>query len=121
MEALLIKPRIMSENEERENRYRISQDDTALIRREVNKLTIVVGDLAQALRGNDLGNIGLIGRLEVVEAAQKALYKRLEDVIQHAKSRETYIRIIWGLICFVVGTVFMVILNRIVPVFAPKK
>jgi hypothetical protein len=110
-----------SDNQEREERYRVSQDDVAIIRKEVNKLTQVVGDLTQAIRGNDFGNDGLLNRLEKVEDTADALKKRIEDVIQHAKSRETYVRIIWGLICFVVGTIFMVIINRIVPVFAPKK
>jgi len=110
-----------SENQEREERYRVSQDDVAIIRKEVNKLTQVVGDLTQAIRGNDFGNDGLLNRLEKVEETADALKNRIEDVIQHAKSRETYVRIIWGLICFVVGTIFVAIIDRLIPAAKSSK
>lgn len=111
-----------SEKSEREERYRVSQDDVAIIRKEVNKLTQVVGDLtqavrdqSQALRGNEFGGKGLVERVDDVERIALALTKKLEDIIAHAKSRETYIRIIWGLICFVVGTIFVAIIDRLIP------
>jgi hypothetical protein len=103
------------DNTQREERYRISQDDVSIIRKEVNKLTQVVGDLTQAIRGNDFGNDGLLKRLETVEETADMLKKRIEDVVQHAKSRETYVRIIWGLICFVFGTIFVAIIDRLIP------
>jgi t-SNARE complex subunit (syntaxin) len=110
------------ENTQREERYRISQDDVSIIRKEVNKLTEVVGDLtqavrdqSQALRGNDFGGKGLVERVDDVEEMAKALTKKIDDIIAHAKSRETYIRIIWGLICFVVGTIFVAIIDRLIP------
>jgi len=111
-----------TERSEREERYRISQDDVSIIRKEVNMLTGAVGDLktetikvVEALQGNKFGNKGLIERIDTVESMAKALEKRLEDVIAHAKSRETYVRIIWGLICFVVGTIFVAIIDRLIP------
>jgi hypothetical protein len=121
MQAATILHMNHEENNEREERYRASQDDVSIIRKELNKLTKAVGDLADSLRGDDLGNKGLVFRIEQVEKTADDLKKRIEDVIQRAKSRETYVRIIWGLICFVVGTVFMVILNRLIPIIAPKK
>jgi hypothetical protein len=118
-----------SEKNEREERYRVSQDDVSVIRKEVNKLTQVVGelaneqrDLAQSLRGNNLGNKGLINRIEIgeqtineVKESVDGLTKRLDKIVAEAKSRETYVRIIWGLICFVVGTIFVAIIDRLIP------
>lgn len=110
------------ERSEREERYRVSQDDTSIIRKEVNLLTSAVGDMkmevmkvAEALQGNKFGNKGIIDRLEFVEKTAKALEDRIENVIAHAKSRETYVRIIWGLICFVVGTIVVAIIDRLIP------
>ena len=40
------------EKSEREERYRVSQDDVAIIRKEVNKLTQVVGDLKFSGQGS---------------------------------------------------------------------
>lgn len=111
-----------AERSEREERYKVSQDDVSIIRKEVNLLTSAVGDLKQetlkmveALQGNKYGNKGILERLEAVEATAKSLEGKVEDVITHAKSRETYVRIIWGLICFVVGTIFVAIIDRLIP------
>jgi hypothetical protein len=111
-----------AERSERDERYRVSQDDVSIIRKEVNKLTQVVGDLTQAVRdqslaikGNEFGGKGLAERLDDVEEMANNLTKKIEDVVAHAKSRETYVRIIWGLICFVVGTIFVAIIDRIIP------
>lgn len=110
------------EENEREERYRISQDDVSIIRKEVNKLTQVVGDLTQAVRdqsqaikGNEFGGKGLAERVDDVEIIALGLTKKIEEIIAHAKSRETYVRIIWGLICFVIGTVFVAIIDRLIP------
>lgn len=115
-------PQEQAEKSERDERYRVSQDDVSVIRKEVNKLTEVVGDLKQetlkmveALQGNKYGNKGILERLEAVEVTAKSLEDKVEDVISHAKSRETYVRIIWGLICFVVGTIFVAIIDRLIP------
>jgi len=115
-------PQEQADKSERDERYRVSQDDVSVIRKEVNKLTEAVGDLKQetqkmveALQGNKYGNKGILERLEAVEVTAKALENKVEDVIQHAKSRETYVRIIWGLICFVVGTIFVAIIDRLIP------
>jgi len=122
-------PQEQADKSEREERYRVSQDDVSVIRKEVNKLTQVVGelaneqrDLAQSLRGNNLGNKGLINRIEIgeqtineVKESVDGLTKRLDKIVAEAKSRETYVRIIWGLICFVVGTIFVAIIDRLIP------
>ena len=116
-----------AERDQREERYRVSQDDVSIIRKEVNKLTQSVGELTQAVRdqsqallGNEFGGKGLVERVDAVEEMAKALTKKLEDIIAHAKSRETYVRIIWGLICFVVGTIFVAIIDRLIPSVKPK-
>jgi hypothetical protein len=108
------------ENTQREERYRISQDDTSIIRKEVNLLTSAVGEMkmevmkvAEALQGNKFGNKGLIERIELVEEAADKLKKRIDDVIIHAKSRETYVRIIWGLLCALGGIIATVIIDRL--------
>jgi hypothetical protein len=118
-----------TERSEREERYRISQDDVSIIRKEVNLLTSAVGDLkiettkvVEAIQGNKFGNKGLIERITQVEQMGVTLNTRVEEVnariekiIANAKSRETYVRIIWGLICFVVGTLFVAVIDRIIP------
>ena len=109
------------DHEKNEERYRYSQDDITVIRKEVNKLTQVVGDLTDAIRGNDLGNKGFVVRLEAVEKMAETLTKKINDIVANAKSRDTYVKIIWGLICFVIGTIFMVIVNKLVPSVIPKK
>jgi regulator of replication initiation timing len=113
-----------SEKNEREERYRVSQDDVSVIRKEVNKLTEAVGDLKQetqkmveALQGNKYGNKGILERLVAVEQTAKALEDKVEDVILKAKSRETYVRIIWGLICALGSMAVTVIIERI---WSPK-
>ena len=121
MQATVLKPILPIMDQKNEEKYRYSNDDMTVIRKEVNKLTQVVGDLTDAIRGNNLGNKGFIVRLEAVEQMAETLTKRLNEIVASAKSRETYIRIIWGMICFVVGTVFMVIINKLVPTVSVKK
>jgi hypothetical protein len=118
-----------TERQEREERYRLSQDDVSIIRKEVNQLTGAVGEMkgevtkvVEAIQGNKYGNKGLLERIDGVEHLGNSLSKRIdevnkriEDVVSHAKSRETYVRIIWGLICFVVGTIFVAIIDRLIP------
>ena len=116
----IMNPQENAEKSEREERYRVSQDDTSIIRKEVNMLTSAVGDMkmevmkvAEALQGNKFGNKGLIDRLEYVEKMAKSLEDRIEDVIAKAKSRETYVRIIWGLICGLVSMAATVVIERL--------
>jgi len=67
--APIMNPEENTDRQEREERYRVSQDDTSIIRKEVNLLTSAVGDMkmevmkvAEALQGNKFGNRGLIER-----------------------------------------------------------
>ena len=118
--APIMNPEENTDRQEREERYRVSQDDTSIIRKEVNLLTSAVGDMkmevmkvAEALQGNKFGNRGLIERLEYVEKMAKSLEDKIEDVIAKAKSRETYVRIIWGLICGLVSMAATVVIERL--------
>jgi hypothetical protein len=105
------------ERDEREERYRGSQDDISVIRKELNKLTGAVGELVVALKGNDFGTDGLIIRVREIEDETDKMKKRIDQIELVAKGKELHLRIIWGLVCFILGTAFVELLRYFSPVY----
>ncbi|HSY77039.1 MAG TPA: hypothetical protein VK890_09300 [Bacteroidia bacterium] len=105
------------ERDQREERYRGSQDDIHIIRHELNKLSGAVGELVVALRGNDFGSDGLIARVKEIEVETDKMKKRVDQIELVAKGRELHVRIIWGLVCFILGTAFVEFLRYLSPVY----
>jgi predicted nucleic acid-binding Zn-ribbon protein len=107
-------------HEEKEKRYRNSQDDIKVMRSELNKLTGSVGDLVVAIKGNDLGTEGMLGQMKRIQEKVAAFEDRLdaaelaakEATIEAAK-KQFYLMIIWGLVGTVLGTIFMSVINHL--------
>jgi chromosome segregation ATPase len=105
---------------DQEERYRQSQDDVKMMRAELNKLTGSVGDLVVAIKGNDMGTEGILGRIKAMENKLHEFEDRLDATEMEAKEakleaakRQFYLMIIWGLTGTVVGTIFMSVINHI--------
>ena len=101
-----------SEREQREGRYKESQDDVSVIRKELNKLTSAVGELVTAFRGNDLGTEGIISEVRKLVADQllmekrfDKLEKRFEGIQGMAKTNQRYIMGFIAAIAAIIGAV----------------
>jgi len=92
-----------NEREIREERYRVSQDDISIIRKELNKLTAAVGDMVGALKGNDFGSEGLLNRVSKMEEMAEKLKDRLDELSITAKKRENQLLLLFTLIGALVG------------------
>lgn len=97
----------------KEERYERSQDSIEQINRKIDRLTGVTGDLVTAIRGNDLGTPGIVGQIKDMKADFRKMWERqnntdddIKDLKLKMNSRDTHMRIIWGLAC-ALGTAFL--------------
>ena len=107
------------ENEKigKEERYERSQDSIEQINRKIDRLTGVTGDLVTAIRGNDLGTPGIVGQIKDMKADLRKAWERqddfddrLSDLSIKMGSRDTQMRIIWGLACSLgTGLIFFIV------------
>lgn len=93
---------------EQEKQVPVTHDDIREIKRDMNGLSAKVSEVHAALIGSPLvRDGGLVKRLQECEDGLDKLQERVMQSETAAKQREFYIRWIWGLVAFVVGTVFV--------------
>lgn len=83
-----------NESQKREGRYRESQDDTKIMRKQLEGISANVGEIMIALKGNDLGSDGLIKRVAAMEKVIKDLTDQLDDITVKADKRLNLLLII---------------------------
>src|SRR4051812_32402484 len=97
----------MESKDEKEERYQAatSQKDIRDIKKEVADLSNKLADVHTAIIGSPLAKDGgMVQRLADNESAVGELAKRLGDLELGLKQKEFYVRVIWGLIAFVIGS-----------------
>lgn len=103
------------EREEREERYRVSQSDISIIRKEINKLGGALGEIKTAITGDAFGNEGLANRVKTWEEKLDDMDSRLSDMEVANKKRETNFAVIFTLVGGVVTALIMHLINKIFP------
>lgn len=101
------------ERDGREDRYRGTQDDISIIRKELNKLTGAVGELVTAFKGNDLGTEGMVAQVRSVIEEQAKLKERLDDIERIAKTNQKYLFAFIGTVGVVLGSVVKTIIDHL--------
>lgn len=101
------------ERDHREDRYKGTQDDISIIRKELNKLTGAVGDLVTAFKGNDLGTEGMVAQVKSVIEEQANLKSRLDDIERIAKMNQKYLFAFVGAVGVALGTVGKTIIDHL--------
>jgi hypothetical protein len=101
------------ERDDREERYRGSQDDISIIRKELNKLTGEVGKLVTAFKGNDLGTEGMVAQVRSVIEEQATLKSRLDDIERVARLNQKYLFAFIGTLGVVLGTIAKTIIDHL--------
>lgn len=97
----------MESKEEREDRFQVvtTQKDIRDIKKEVADLSNKLADVHTAIIGSPLAKDGgMVQRLADNEDAVSNLNKRLDNLELGLKQKEFYVRVIWGLISFVIGS-----------------
>jgi NTP pyrophosphatase (non-canonical NTP hydrolase) len=103
---------ILHMNQELEQSDQHERSTMKDLKRQMDRLTGEVGRLVDAIQGNDMGNEGLIPRVQAIETQQDALKKRLDEMELEAKKRGMYIMAIVGLIGIVLGTGFKALIDK---------
>jgi hypothetical protein len=101
------------ERDAREERYRGSQDDISIIRRELNKLTGEVGKLVTAFKGDDLGREGMVAQVRTIIEEHVKLKTRLDDIERVARLNQKYLFAFIGTLGVVLGTVAKIIIDHL--------
>lgn len=107
-------------DEQKEERYRaaVTQGDIREIKRDVTDLAQKVGEVHAALIGSSLvQDGGLVKRLKDCEDSVEVLRVKIDEAELAATKREFYVRVIWGLVCFIVGSSFVELLRYLSPVY----
>lgn len=105
----------MEEKEaQKDERYRVAvtQGDIREIKRDVTDLAQKVGEVHAALIGSPLvKDGGIVKRLSDCEASVELLLTKVQEAENAGKRRDRYINWIWGLVSFIVGSVFVELLR----------
>lgn len=111
-----------NEQPEKEARYRAANDDIRLVRNELNKLSLSMGEMLVAIKGNDLGTTGLVGQIKEFKQRLDAFEERLDGAEQSARDaqlqadkKQFYLIIIWGVIGSAAGVIFASIIYHFFP------
>lgn len=108
----------MENANEKEERYRTAatQGDIREIKRDVTDLSQKVNEVHAALIGSPLAKDGgLVQRLLECETSVQTLKTKVETVELAGRERDKYIRWIWGLISFIIGSAFVELLKYLSP------
>ena len=105
------------ESGRRDQRHSASQQDIKSIRVQVDKLSFIIGELTASIKGNDMGNPGMLPRQEQIERRLRAIEVRLDEMDIAAKKNQLYLAIAVGAICTVGG----MILKGIIDYFSKNK
>lgn len=98
-----------------EERYKESQDDISIIRRELNKLTGAVGEMVDCLKGNEFGQEGLVKQVKAVKEIAENLTARVTSLENSEKFREKAWRIVFLLCGTVIGSLFAKFIDHLIP------
>lgn len=102
-----------NEREAREERYRGSQEDIMIIRKELNKLTGEVGKLVTAFKGNDLGTEGMVAQVRQVIEEQAKMKRRLDEIERIAKINQKYLFAFIGTLGVVLGSIAKTVIDHL--------
>jgi len=105
-----------AESERRDQRHTASQQDIKSIKIQMDKLTYTIGELRDAIRGNDLGNPGMLPRVEKMEQEVHDLKVLFDDMALSIKKNQMYLLLAVGAISAVAG----MILNKLIDYFSKK-
>lgn len=97
----------MESKEEKEDRYQVvtTQKDIRDIKKEVADLSNKLADVHTAIIGSPLAKDGgMVQRLADNENSVSEISRRLDALELGLKQKEFYVRVIWGLIAFVIGS-----------------
>ena len=86
------------EKSERDERYKLSRDDTREMRNLLDRLIGEVGDLMVAIKGNDLGTEGIVGQLKSMKTKIEEFEARLNHIQSQAKLERFKMATIWSLL-----------------------
>jgi len=101
------------ERDDREERYRGSQDDIYIIRKELNKLTSEVGKLVTAFKGDDLGREGMVAQVRAIIEEHVKLKSRLDDIERVARLNQKYLFAFIGTLGVVLGTIAKTVIDHL--------
>jgi len=104
------------ENDRRDQRHSASQQDIKSIKIQMDKLTYTIGELRDAIKGNDMGNPGMLPRVEQIEKEVRDLKTEVDDIALSVKKNQMYLVIAVGAISTVGG----MILKGIIDYFSKK-
>lgn len=102
-----------TERNSREERYIGTQGDISSIKKQLDKLTGIVGELVTAFKGNDLGTEGMVAQVRSVVEEQIALKARLDDLERIAKMNQKYLFAFIGTVGMVLGGVVKSIIDHL--------
>lgn len=105
------------ERERQDQRHSASQQDIKSIKVQMDKLTYTIGELRDAIKGNDLGNPGMLPRVEQMEEEVRLLKVQFDDMALSLKKNQMYLVIAVGAISTVGG----MILKGIIDYFSKNK
>lgn len=81
----------------REKRYEESQDNIRLMRKELDRNLKANGDVLNALKGDGLGNPGMISRVETLEEKFSELKDTMDDLLVKTNKKQTQLNVIIGM------------------------
>lgn len=105
-----------AKRQEQDERYRGSQDDISIIRKELNKLTGAVGEMVDCLKGNEFGQEGLVKQARELKIAFDTMNARVTNLENAEKFREKAWRIVFLLMGTILGSLMKSFFDRLVPI-----
>lgn len=98
-------------DQEQEENWHFSSDNIRKMKLQLDKLSGFIGDLVEAIKGNDLGHEGLLSRLSKVEDTLHIMDQRLKEMEVSAKKREFYLLTIFTLLGALMGMAVKAIID----------
>lgn len=103
-------------DETQEEQYSARNQDLGIIRRSVDMMGLKLGEMnlemskmSTALKGDDVGNYGVVPRLKILEEEQKAIRENVKELLRAQKSREKLLLAIYTLGGILVSTLIRAI------------
>lgn len=86
------------------------------MKRQMDRVSGEVGKLLEAIRGDDLGNEGILPRIQMLEKEQSEMRKRLVEIEGIAKKNQRYFLGFFTVLGAIGGTLLKIIIDHIVPI-----
>lgn len=86
------------------------------MKRQMDRVSGEIGKLVVAIQGDDLGNEGILPRVQMIEKIQAEQEKRLNDIENLAKKNQRYFIGFFTVLGAVGGTILKIVIDHIVPI-----